>query len=69
MELLAETGFGKSEAFFRVAQAISESLAKTSPDSREKKLLDGFLGGKERIKSDITSTKISKKNIQGKFEF
>jgi len=69
MELLAETGYGKSEAFFRVAQAISESLAKTSPDSREKKLLDGFLGGKERIKSDITNTKVSKKNIQGKFEF
>lgn len=69
MELLAETGFGKSEAFFRVAQAISESLAKTSPDSREKKLLDGFLGGKERIKSEITNTKVSKKNIQGKLEF
>jgi putative DNA methylase len=69
MELLAETGFGKSEAFFRVAQAISESLAKTTPESKEKKLLDGFLGGKERIKSDVTTTKISKKNIQGKLEF
>lgn len=69
MELLADTGFGKSEAFFRVAQAISESLAKTSPESREKKLLDGFLGSKERIKSDITNTKVTKKNIQGKLEF
>ncbi len=69
MELLAESGFGKSEAFFRVAQAISESLAKTSTDSKEKKLLDGFLGGKERIKSEITSTKVSNKNIQGKLEF
>ena len=69
MEVLAETGFGKSEAFYRVAQAISESLAKTSPESREKKLLDGFLGGKERIKSEITRTKITKRNIQGKLEF
>ena len=38
-------------------------------ESREKKLLDGFLGGKERIKSEITRTKITKRNIQGKLEF
>jgi adenine-specific DNA methylase len=60
MQLLATTGYGKSEAFFRVAQAVSESLGKLTPDSKEKKLLDGFLGGKERIKSEVVNTKIRK---------
>ncbi len=32
-----ESGFGKSEAFYRVAQAVSESL---TMESKEKKLLD-----------------------------
>lgn len=50
IELLKETGFGKSEAFFRVAQAISETLAL---DSKEKKLLDGFLAGKERLTHEL----------------
>jgi len=50
IELLKETGYGKSEAFFRVAQAISETLAL---DSKEKKLLDGFLAGKERLTHEL----------------
>jgi len=60
MQLLASSGYGKSEAFFRVAQAVSESLGKLTPDSKEKKLLDGFLGGKERIKSEVVTIRISK---------
>lgn len=56
MQLLATTGFGQNEAFYRVAQAISESLGKLTPDSKEKKLLDGFLGSKERIKSEVVVT-------------
>ncbi|MBU2462375.1 hypothetical protein KKH65_05830, partial [bacterium] len=48
--LLSESGFGKGEAFYRAAQAISETLPN---DSKEKKLLDGFLSGKERIISEI----------------
>ncbi|MDP8012979.1 MAG: DNA methylase, partial [Nanoarchaeota archaeon] len=44
--ILRETGFGKSDVFYRVAQAISESLPN---DSGEKKLLEGFLAGKERF--------------------
>ena len=47
---LCESGFGKGEAFYRVAQAISETLPN---DSKEKKLLDGFLSGKGRIISEI----------------
>lgn len=51
LELLKESGYGKSEAFYRVAQAISETL---SNESKEKKLLDGFLAGKERLREEIT---------------
>ncbi|RLB32419.1 MAG: DNA methylase [Deltaproteobacteria bacterium] len=52
VELLTTSGFGRSEAFYRVAQAIAETL----PDeSKEKKLLDGFLAGRERLKDEITS--------------
>jgi len=44
--ILRDTGFGKSDVFYRVAQAISESL----PDGNgEKKLLEGFLAGKETV--------------------
>jgi putative DNA methylase len=50
IKLLDETGYGKSEAFYRVAQAISETLP---IESKEKKLLDGFLSGRERIKEAI----------------
>jgi hypothetical protein len=51
MELLTESGFGKSEAFYRVGQAISETLPN---ESKEKKLLDGFLAGRERLREEIT---------------
>ena len=47
---LQESGFGKSEAFFRVAQAISETLPN---ESKEKKLLDGFLAGRERLRDEM----------------
>ncbi len=52
-EVLKETGYGTKEAFYRVAQAISETLPN---DSKEKKLLDGFLSGKERLKDEIKNT-------------
>ncbi len=50
LKILKETGFGKSDVFYRVAQAISESLPN---ESKEKKLLEGFLQGKQRISEDI----------------
>jgi adenine-specific DNA methylase len=46
IQLLTNTGYGKSEAFYRVAQAISETLPN---ESKEKKLLDGFLNLRERL--------------------
>ena len=50
MRVLAESGYGESEPFFRVAQAISETLP---IESREKKLLDGFLAGRERVREEL----------------
>jgi len=47
-ETLQQTGWLK-DSFFRFAQAVSECLPN---DSKEKKLLDGFLTGKERIISE-----------------
>lgn len=49
-DVLTETGYGQNEVFYRVAQAISETLP---AESKEKKLLDGFLSGKEKIKEEI----------------
>ena len=49
-ELLIETGYGRKEAFYRVAQAISETLPN---DSKEKKLLDGFLSGRDKLIEEI----------------
>jgi len=48
--LLEKSGYGKSDAFYRVAQTISETLTN---ESKEKKLLDGFLSGKMRLQEEI----------------
>jgi adenine-specific DNA methylase len=48
---LANSGYGRQEAFYRVAQAISETLPN---ESKEKKLLDGFLAGRERIIEEVS---------------
>ncbi len=50
LKVLKETGFGNTDVFYRVAQAIAESLPN---GSRERKLIEGFLQGKERISEDI----------------
>lgn len=50
LEVLKETGFGVNDVFYKVAQAISESLPS---NNKEKKLLEGFLQGKHRIEADI----------------
>jgi len=55
-KVLEETGYGRRESFYRVAQAISSTLP---TDSRERKLLDGFLSGRNKL-----LTKLKKKYIQ-----
>ena len=50
INLLKESGFWKSDVFYKVGQAISESLPN---ESKEKKLLEGFLAGKERLSKDL----------------
>lgn len=47
IKLLKETDYGESEAFYRVAQAGFETLPN---ESKDKKLLDGFLVGRERVR-------------------
>src|SRR2546426_5388229 len=44
LTLLSDTGFGKSDTFYKVAQALAESLPS---NSKEKKLLEGFLQGRQ----------------------
>ena len=50
VQALVTSGYGRSEAFYRVAQAISETLPN---ESKEKKLLDGFLVGRERVREEV----------------
>ena len=50
LRVLSQSGYGDSDAFYRVAQAISETLP---IESREKKLLDGFLAGRERVREEM----------------
>ncbi len=52
-KLLVNTGYGMKESFWRVAQAISETLPN---ESKEKRLLDGFLSGKDNTIRDIMDT-------------
>jgi len=53
-KVLQESGWGAKDAFYRVAQAISSTLPQ---ESRERKLLDGFLSGKKQILSEVTKVK------------
>jgi len=57
-KVLANSGWGNKDAFYRVAQAISETLP---IESREKKFLDGFLSGKEKILSEIKDKPIQRR--------
>ncbi|HID71467.1 MAG TPA: hypothetical protein EYP29_01825 [Thermoplasmata archaeon] len=51
-KVLEDYGYGKREAFYKVAQAISFSGA-LPVESREKKLLDGFLSGKDKLLNEL----------------
>jgi len=56
VSLLRDSGYGRGEAFYRVAQAVSETLP---IENKEKKLLDGFLAGRERLREEVR-----KENVQ-----
>ena len=58
VSLLQESGYGKGEAFYRVAQAVSETLP---IESKEKKLLDGFMAGRERLREEIRKEVVQKR--------
>jgi len=60
-KILLETGYGERGAFYKVAQAISETLPM---ESKEKRLLDGFLTGKDKLIDEIKY--IDRENRQGR---
>jgi putative DNA methylase len=53
--LLSEKGYGKNEAFYRAAQAISETL---TVENKEKKLLDGFLSGRQKLQEEMNERRL-----------
>ncbi len=60
-QAISDSGFGLSEAFYRVAQAISETLPN---ESKEKKLLDGFLAGRERVREEVRKKTVQTRLIE-----
>jgi len=55
VSLLRDSGYGRGEAFYRVAQAVSETLP---IENKEKKLLDGFLAGRERLREEVRKEQV-----------
>lgn len=54
-KLLNETGFAKNDSFYRVAQAIAETLP---ADNKEKRALEGFLNLREKIVRSAISQEV-----------
>lgn len=57
-EVLQESKLGIEDTFYRVAQAISETLPQ---QSTEKKLLEGFLSGRERLIKEVKAKDVQKR--------
>jgi putative DNA methylase len=51
-DVLAETGWGSKDSFYRVANAICRTFPKDSK-SKEKQWLDGFISGKAKLISEV----------------
>jgi adenine-specific DNA methylase len=51
-DVLAETGWGRKDSFYRVANAICRTFPKESK-SKEKQWLDGFISGKAKLISEV----------------
>jgi len=50
VKLLTESGYGTNNTFYKVAQAISETL---SNESKEKKILQGFLSDRDSLVDEV----------------
>jgi hypothetical protein len=57
---LQKSGYAEGEALYKVSQAISETLPN---NSSEKKMIEGFLVGKGRIKQDMLEEKSQTKLV------
>jgi putative DNA methylase len=51
-DVLADTGWGSKDSFYRVANAICRTFPKDSK-SKEKQWLDGFISGKAKLISEV----------------
>jgi putative DNA methylase len=51
-DVLTETGWGRKDSFYRVANAICRTFPKDSK-SKEKQWLDGFISGKAKLISEV----------------
>jgi putative DNA methylase len=51
-DVLADTGWGSKDSFYRVANAICRTFPKESK-SKEKQWLDGFISGKAKLISEV----------------
>jgi adenine-specific DNA methylase len=51
-DVLTETGWGRKDSFYRVANAICRTFPKESK-SKEKQWLDGFISGKAKLISEV----------------
>ena len=48
--VIKKSGYADKEALYKVAQAISETLPN---NSSEKKMIEGFLAGRDKIMQDM----------------
>jgi len=54
-KFLQESGWGGKDAFYRIADAISKTMAQRK--SKENQLIDGFLSGKKQILIEVSKVK------------
>ena len=68
IQLLTKTGYGLNDTFYKVAQAIVETLRRQSKnsESKEMKLLDGFLSERKEIKKKISEKVRGEKENENK---
>lgn len=58
-DVLAETGWGSKDSFYRVANAICRTFPKDSK-SKEKQWLDGFISGRKQLITEVKQRTVQK---------
>ena len=58
-DVLADTGWGRKDSFYRVANAICRTFPKDSK-SKEKQWLDGFISGRKQLIAEVKQKTVQK---------